>query len=73
MNIEKYIICNCGKKKRIHWTGLSEFKRGEVTFCAGASECKKCGVLQSHYSGNPDDIMEFVSFMESQYSEHKVH
>ena len=73
MNIEKYIICNCGKKKRIHWTGLSEFKRGEVTFCAGASECKKCGVLQSHYSGNPEDIMEFVSFMESQYNEPKVH
>jgi hypothetical protein len=67
MKIEKFLICECGKKKRIHWTNLAEFRRGEDSFCAGASKCKKCNILQSHYVGNIVAIRKFISILESQY------
>jgi hypothetical protein len=73
MKIDKYLICECGKKKRIHWNNLAEFKRGEYSFCVGASQCSKCGILQTHYSGNAKDIMEYVSIFEAQYDEPTVH
>jgi hypothetical protein len=73
MKIDKYIICSCGKKKRIHWTGLAEFKRGEVSFCIGASGCTKCLVVQSHYVGNADDIFKFVSEFEVPFDGQSVH
>lgn len=65
MKIEKSLICECGKKKKIHWSNLAEFKRGEDTFCAGASQCKKCHILQTHYCGNAEDIKEYISILEN--------
>jgi predicted secreted protein len=73
MKIDKYIICECGKRKRIHWNNLAEFKRGEISFCVGASKCKKCGVLETHCSGNEQDIMEFLSILEAQDDEPVAH
>jgi hypothetical protein len=67
MKTDKFYICECGKKIRIHWTNLAEFKRGEDSFCAGASKCKKCNILQSHYLGNIKDINEYISILESLY------
>jgi len=66
MEIDKFLICECGKKKKIHWTNLAEFKRGEDSFCVGASQCKKCNILQSHYSGNAGDIQKFLYILENQ-------
>ncbi len=65
MKVDKYIICDCGKKKRIHWEGKAEFQRGELPICVGASECKSCGIVQEHYLGTEQAIKDFVDIMDN--------
>ena len=66
MELDKFIKCKCGKKKKVTWIGKAEFKRGDTTFCVGLTKCSKCLVKQQHYSGNMSDIAEFISYMETQ-------
>lgn len=61
MPLDKFIKCQCGKKKKIAWIGKAEFKRGETTFCVGLTECSKCLIKKHHYSGNSDDIQAFIN------------
>jgi len=61
--LDKYIDCQCGKKKKINWKDKAEFKRGIYTFCLGLSECNKCGIHQQHYAGNIDDISSFLAYV----------
>lgn len=69
MKIDKYIACDCGKKKRIHWTGKAEFLRGEFPLCVGVSQCKKCGVTQEHHLGTAEAIEDFVDVMNNMNGE----
>ncbi len=64
MKVDKYIICECGKKKRIHWQGKAEFLRGELPLCVGISQCKRCEVTQEHYLGSSEAIQDFVGIMD---------
>lgn len=60
MNLDKFVTCICGKKKKISWQGKEQYKHGSTTFCAGITKCSKCGIVQQHYSGNLEDIQRFI-------------
>lgn len=61
MQLDKFIKCSCGKKKKINWIDKLEFTRGETTFCIGITECPKCKMVQQHYCGNYIDIQNFIN------------
>jgi hypothetical protein len=52
-------ICPCGHEKTIKWIQPLRFCMGFELSCTGYSECKKCGLVQSHYSG---DMQGYVGF-----------
>ncbi|MBU2871371.1 hypothetical protein [Colwellia sp. E2M01] len=66
MKLDKFLKCNCGKKKKINWIDKADFRARKTTFCVGVSECPKCQMQQQHYSGNMEDIQRFLSYVESQ-------
>ena len=66
MELDKFIKCSCGKKKKINWIDKADYKKGNVTFCVGVSKCRKCFIQQQHYSGNIEDIQRFLNYVESQ-------
>lgn len=57
--VKKY-RCPCGKMKKIKWEQPEKFESGEHSFTAGHSKCPKCGLLQVHFSGDPNDIQRFI-------------
>lgn len=61
MLLDKFVKCNCGKKKKITWVSKDKYARGEVTFCAGITKCSRCGIVQQHYAGNIEDIQKFIN------------
>ena len=67
MTLDKFIKCECGKKKKVAWIGKTEFKRGDTTFCVGLSKCSRCSIKQQHYSGNIEDIAAFISYSENEF------
>lgn len=66
MELDKFIRCNCGKKKKINWIDKADYQSGKITFCVGVSKCQKCFIQQQHYSGNIDDIQKFTTYMKNQ-------
>ena len=66
MELDKFIKCSCGKKKKINWIDKADYKKGKVTFCVGVSKCQKCFIQQQHYSGNIEDIQRFLNYVENQ-------
>lgn len=60
MELDKFVLCECGKKKKIQWVNKAEFNNGKSTFCVGLTECPRCQINQEHYAGNIDDIQAFV-------------
>lgn len=66
MELDKFIKCSCGKKKKINWIDKADFKKGKTSFCVGVTECPKCLTKQQHYSGNLEDIQRFISYVENQ-------
>ncbi|MBL4568739.1 MAG: hypothetical protein JKY69_03490 [Flavobacteriaceae bacterium] len=65
MQLDKFVKCSCGKKKKIFWIDKLDYKRGDVTFCVGISECQRCFIQQEHYSGNVEDIQRFLGYVEN--------
>lgn len=66
MELDKFVKCSCGKKKKINWIHEADFKKGKVSFCVGLTLCQKCLKEQQHYSGNIEDIQRFINYVESQ-------
>lgn len=56
-------ICPCGHEKTIEWIEPLRFCMGYELSCVGSSECEKCGLVQSHYSGDMAGYVEFNQAM----------
>jgi hypothetical protein len=67
MELDKFVFCECGKKKKIQWINKTEFNSGKSTFCVGVTECSSCQINQEHYAGNIDDIQNFVTSRGKEY------
>jgi hypothetical protein len=61
MELDKFVNCECGKKKKIKWLNKKEYHTGEYTFCVGKTKCSRCGMQQQHYSGDMNDIQKFIN------------
>ena len=59
-HLKRKARCLCGKMKKITWINGDDFKLGFVLFAIGHSECKKCEVMQLHFSGDPVAIDDFT-------------
>lgn len=62
--LNKSKTCTCGCEKKINWIDPKPFLMGRVSNCVGHSECKECGVLQSHYSGDMEGALFFQKLMQ---------
>lgn len=67
MKLDKFVLCECGKKKKIEWINKANFNNGMNTFCVGVTSCLRCKINQEHYAGNVDDIQGFVSSTQKEY------
>jgi hypothetical protein len=59
--LDKFVECVCGKKKKIEWFSKEKYRTGEYSFCVGLTKCTRCGIVQQHYSGDMDDIQKFIN------------
>ncbi len=61
--LAKNKICPCGHEKIITWIEPLRFQMGYEASCYGYSNCDKCGLLQTHYSGDLSGAIEFEDLM----------
>ncbi len=63
--LAKNYTCPCGNEKVIEWINPLRFCMGYSSHCVGSSECSKCGLVQSHYSGDMEGAIDFQQTMEN--------
>lgn len=63
--LAKKCICLCGNEKNITWIEPKFFRKGIDSFCVGHSDCDKCGLTQSHYTGDMENYLAFKEAMEN--------
>lgn len=60
MELDTFVKCSCGKKKKIEWLNKEKYRSGESSFCVGITKCPRCEIVQQHYSGDLEDIQRFI-------------